>query len=122
MKKTLLIILSAMLFASCGEQHKAEGIVKQFLNENLVNSEYKAQYGKLGHTQKIDDLKLRGMRQATQQSDKLFKKSVQYGAYQELPQLLFIRTTIIQDKDTFIRTIYLHPELHDDGVLAIKEN
>lgn len=122
MKKTLLIILSVMLFVSCGEQHKAEGIVKQFLNENLVNSEYKAQYGKLGHTQKIDDLKLRSMRQVTQQSDKLFKKPVPYGTYQELSQLLFIRTSIIQDKDTFIRTIYLHPELHDDGVLAIKEN
>ena len=122
MKKTLLSILSVMLFASCGEQHKAEGIVKQFLNESLVNSEYKAQYGKLGHTQKIDDLKLRSMRQVTQKSDKLFKKPVQYGNYKDLPQLLFIRTTIIQNNDTAIRTIYLHPELLHDGVVAIKEN
>lgn len=122
MKKTLLIILSVMLFASCGEQHKAEGVVKQFLKENLVNQDYKARFNKLGHTQKIDDQQLSSMQKATQQDDALFKKPVKYGAYKELQQLLFIRTTIIQEKDTFIRTIYLHPELPDDGVVAIKEN
>lgn len=122
MKKTLLFILSVMLFVSCGEQHKAEGIVKQFLNDNLVNQDYKAQFNKLGRTLKINDQQLRSMQQATQQNDKLFKKPVQYGAYKELPQLLFIRTTIIQNNDTAIRTIYLHPELLDDGVVAIKEN
>lgn len=122
MKKTLLIILSVMLFASCGEQHKAEGVVKQFLKENLVNQDYKTRFNKLGHTQKIDDQQLSSMQKATQQDDPLFKKPVKYGAYKELQQLLFIRTTIIQEKDTFIRTIYLHPELPDDGVVAIKEN
>lgn len=122
MKKTLLIILSVMLFASCGEQHKAEGVVKQFLKENLVNQDYKARFNKLGHTQKIDAQQLSSMQKATQQDDALFKKPVKYGAYKELQQLLFIRTTIIQEKDTFIRTIYLHPELPDDGVVAIKEN
>lgn len=122
MKKTLLIILSVMLFVSCGEQHKAEGVVKQFLKENLVNQDYKARFNKLGHTQKIDAQQLSSMQKATQQDDALFKKPVKYGAYKELQQLLFIRTTIIQEKDTFIRTIYLHPELPDDGVVAIKEN
>lgn len=122
MKKTLLIILSVMLFASCGEQHKAEGVVKQFLKENLVNQDYKARFNKLGYTQKIDDQQLSSMQKATQQDDALFRKPVKYGAYKELQQLLFIRTTIIQEKDTFIRTIYLHPELPDDGVVAIKEN
>ena len=122
MKKTLLIILSVMLFASCGEQHKAEGVVKQFLKENLVNQDYKTRFNKLGHTQKIDAQQLSSMQKATQQDDALFKKPVKYGAYKELQQLLFIRTTIIQEKDTFIRTIYLHPELPDDGVVAIKEN
>ncbi|MBR5039224.1 MAG: hypothetical protein IKX65_10955 [Prevotella sp.] len=122
MKKTLLIILSVMLFVSCGEEHKAEGVVKQFLKENLVNQDYKARFNKLGHTQKIDAQQLSSMQKATQQDDALFKKPVKYGAYKELQQLLFIRTTIIQEKDTFIRTIYLHPELPDDGVVAIKEN
>ena len=122
MKKILLIILSVMLFTSCGEQHKAEGIVKQFLKENLVNQDYKAPFNKLGRTQKIGDQQLISMQKATQQDDALFKKPVKYGAYKNLEQLLFIRTTIIQDKDTFMRTIYLHPELVDDGVMAIKEN
>lgn len=122
MKKTLLIILSVVLFASCGEQHKAEGIVKQFLNENLVNQDYKARFNKLGRTLKIDARKLSDMQKVTHQYDTLFKKPVKYGAYKDLPQLLFIRTTIIHDNDTSIRTIYLHPELLDDGVVAIKEN
>ena len=122
MKKILLIILSVMLFTSCGEQHKAEGIVKQFLKENLVNQDFKARFNKLGRTQKINDQQLSSMQKATQQDDALFKKPVKYGAYKNLEQLLFVRTTIIQEKDTFIRTIYLHPELPDDGVVAIKEN
>lgn len=111
-----------MLFASCGEQHKAEGIVKQFLKENLVNQDYKARFNKMGRTQKIGYQQLSSMQKATHQDDTLFKKPVRYGAFKDLQQLLFIRTTIIQDKDTFIRTIYLHPDLIDNGIVAIKEN
>jgi hypothetical protein len=109
------------LLTACGQQHKAEGVIEHFLDGNLVNSNYKVDYGKLGSTRKLDDQILQKMRQAST-NDPLFKQPVHYGTYKELDELLYLRTIIIQGKDTAVRTIYLHPELCDDGVMAVKEN
>lgn len=114
-------MVSLMLLTACGQQHQAEGIIEDFLDANLVNSDFRVDYGKLGTTRKLDDHRLRQMQKAST-TDKLFKHPIRYGAYKELGELLYLKTTIIQETDTFVRTIYLHPELSEDGVMAIKEN
>lgn len=120
-RKIICWIIPLMLLTACGQQHKAEGIIERFLDGNLVNSNYKVDYGKLGSTRKLDNKTLREMQQVSK-SDPLFKHPIHYGAYEGLDELLYLRTIIIQEKDTTVRTIYLHPELHDDGVIAMKEN
>ena len=120
-KKLLMTCLTALLLTACGEQHKAEGIIEKFLDANLVNSEYRTSYGKLGSTRKLDQHRLVQMQKASI-GDKLFKHPIRYGAYKELGELRYLKTTIIHEKDTFVRTIYLHPELLEDGVMAVKEN
>ena len=122
MKKTLIIFACALLLAACGKQHKAETIVEQFLDNNLANKDYVVRFGNLGSTDKIGDEQLMKMNAITHNDDPLFKKPVKYGAYKELGSLWFLRSTIIHDKDTFIRTVYLHPELREDGIMAVKEN
>lgn len=120
-KKLSIICLAAVLLTACGEQHKAEGIIEKFLDANLLNNDYQVSYGKLGSTRKLDDYKLIQMQNASN-TDKLFKHPIHYGAYVELGELRYLKTTIIHEQDTFVRTIYLHPELREDGVMAVKEN
>ena len=122
MKKALILFASALLLAACGNQHKAETIVEAFLDENLTFKDYVVRFGNLGSTDRIDQQQLVKMNRITDEQDPLFKKPFKYGPYKELESLRFIRSTIFHDKDTFIRTVYLHPELPDDGVMAVKEN
>lgn len=122
MKKYFVLLFALLLLSACSEQQKAERIVKRFLDENLVNSDYRCGFGNMASTSRIDDKQLLLMQNQTRNGDKLFKPSTRYGAYKELGELHYLKTTIIQDKDTFIRTVYLHPELRDDGVMAVKEN
>lgn len=122
MKKYFVVFFALLLLAACSEQQKAERIVKRFLDENLVNSDYSCGFGNMASTRRIDDKQLLRMQDQTRNGDKLFKRPTRYGAYKELGELRYLKTTIIQDKDTFVRTVYLHPELRDDGVMAVKEN
>ena len=121
-KKYLVWIFAITLLASCSQQRKAERIVERFLDENLVNSDYRVGFGNMGTTNRIDDAQLTRMWKHTRDNDKLFKPNPTYGAYKDLKELHFLKTTIIQGKDTFIRTIYLHPEHRKDGVMDVKEN
>ena len=40
-KKMIFVMVSGLLlmFTSCGDQHKAQSLVKDFLNENLVDQD-----------------------------------------------------------------------------------
>ncbi len=110
------------LLVSCGDKYKAEGIVKDFLNENLKSEPTYVSCKPLATTNRIDDNTLGKLQKETQANDPIFKKPIKYGAYKKLPELRYTRTTIVLGTDTFVRTIYLHPELLEDGVMAVKEN
>ena len=119
---TATVFMAVALLVSCGQKHKAEGIVKDFLNQNLKNAPCYVECGRLGSTDRLDDAALLRLQNETYANDTLFKHPIQFGAYKELGNLLYMRTKIVIGKDTLMRTIYLHPELRDDGVMAVKEN
>ena len=119
---TALAFVAMALLSGCGEKHKAEGIVKDFLNENLTSQPAYISCDRLGTTSRIDDQAIQRLQESTAKNDPIFKKPVTYGAYKQLPELRYTRTTIVLGTDTFVRTVYLHPEFRDDGVMAVKEN
>ena len=115
------VVAAVALLVSCGPKHKAEGIVKDFLNNSLKSTPGYVECGRLASTTRIDDQALSRLQKASLE-DPIFKQPIAYGAYKELGELLYMRTKIVIGKDTLMRTIYLHPELREDGVMAVKEN
>ena len=105
-----------LLFASCGQQHKAESLAKDFVAENMEDPS--AISGKdftdLGTTRHISDSMITVMRQRGAVG---FKKGISYG---EKPtgDLYYLRMSYICNGDTLQNTFYFDSELKE--VVAFK--
>lgn len=88
MRKTIfLLTLGLVLLASCGEQHKAQSLVKDFLQENVKDGDCSFErFGKLTPTAMIDFDKARQMRR-------------------EMSRLPYINSTIDYHDGTFPDTL-----------------
>ena len=119
MKSRAYIIIGIsvlLLFASCGQQHKAESLVKDFVAENMEDPSAISGKGftDLGTTRHISDSMITVMRQRGAVG---FKKGISYG---EKPtgDLFYLRMSYVRGTDTLQNTFYLNQELTE--VVAFK--
>lgn len=117
MKKAALFAV-ALLLAACGKQHKAEGVVKDFLSDNLVAQDYRVSFTEIDSTRHITDSAMTAMRAAA--SKNAHYKGVKLDAKVSHGCYVFTRATIVHGRDTIVQTFYLDPELTQ--VVAFKEN
>ena len=114
----IIISISAclLLFASCGQQYKAEQRVKAFIEENMENSAEisSRDFADMGTTRHINDSLIQLMRHRGAPG---FKKEISYA---QVPSgdLYYLRMKYIHQGDTLQNTFYLDSELNQ--VVAFK--
>lgn len=130
MKKKITTLFLAMGFVlaltSCGDQHKAQSLVKDFLDENLEQTDCSYErFSKLTPTAMINMNGVKAMRQHMDQKPYV-KKNINYHDVATLPDtLLYLRATYkLTDKagkeQELTQTFYLDKAL--SRIIAFKEN
>ena len=125
-KLTFLAMGLVLALTSCGDQHKAQSLVKDFLNENLEerNCSYE-RFSRLTPTAMIDMNGVKDMRQHMRQMPYM-KKNINYQDASAISDtLLYIRATYkLTDKtgkeQELTQTFYMDKAL--TRVVAFKEN
>ena len=124
-KFSILFLGIVLLFTSCGEQHKAQSLVKDFLNENLIDNDCSFErFSKLKTTAMITANRLADMRKDIETLP-IVKKGIQYES-SELPDtLLYIRATYQLTgkngkKEKFTQTFYMDKGI--THIIAFKKN
>ena len=113
----IIIGISALLlFASCGQQHKAESLANDFVAENMEDPSAISgkDFADLGTTRHLNDSLITMMRQRGSAN---FKKGISYGAI-PTGDLYYLRMSYISNGDTLQNTFYFDPELTE--VVAFK--
>lgn len=118
MKRLLLFAAFMALLVSCGDQHKAESRVKDFLDENLKAEEYTVSFSKMGSTNNVTDSVMDAMLSRAR-SNKAYKNGIKLDNSIRHDTLIYIRGEIVQHgKDTLVQTFYLSPDM--EHVVAFK--
>lgn len=118
MKSRAYIIIGTalLLFASCGQQHKAESLAEDFVAENMENASSisNQDFADLGTTRHLSDSLIKVMRQRGAAN---FKKNI---SYSKIPtgDLYYLRMSYISNGDTLQNTFYFDEELSE--VVAFK--
>ena len=117
MKKILFVLTLglALVLTSCGDQHKAQSLVKDFLNER---------FSQLTPTAMIDFNRVKSMRQEMNQLPYM-KKNIDYNDGTFPDTLMYLRatyqlTTHDGKKEELTQTFYLDKAL--TRIIAFKEN
>lgn len=117
-----LIIPALLLLASCGQQHKAKSLVKDFVGENARQEIDISSFSDLDSTRVITDSLIISLRDKARQ-DPLFKSAPLAdfsGSGQRRQTLLYIRMRYQEPGDTIeaSRTFYFDRDL--TGIIAFK--
>lgn len=94
-KKMMFVMVSGLvlMFTSCGDQHKAQSLVKDFLNENLVDQDCSYErFSRLTPTAMISFDQMKVMRQNVSKLPYV-KKNINYNDAAYPDTLLYLRTT-----------------------------
>lgn len=124
-KFSILFLGIVLLFTSCGEQHKAQSLVKDFLNENLIDNDCSFErFSKLTPTAMINAERLAAMRKDIETLP-IVKKGIQYGSNDLPDTLLYIRATYKLtgkdgEKEKFTQTFYMDKGI--THIIAFKKN
>lgn len=125
-KLTFLAMGLVLALTSCGDQHKAQSLVKDFLNENLEERDCTYErFSRLTPTAMIDMNGVKDMRQHMSQMPYM-KKNINYQDASAISDtLLYIRATYkLTDKtgkeQELTQTFYMDKAL--TRVVAFKEN
>lgn len=125
-KLTFLAMGLVLALTSCGDQHKAQSLVKDFLNENLEERDCSYErFSRLTPTAMIDMNGVKDMRQHMSQMPYM-KKNINYQDASAISDtLLYIRATYkLTDKtgkeQELTQTFYMDKAL--THVVAFKEN
>lgn len=124
-KFSILFLGIVLLFTSCGEQHKAQSLVKDFLNENLIDNDCSFErFSKLTPTAMINVERLAAMRKDIETLP-IVKKGIQYGSNDLPDTLLYIRATYKLtgkngEKEKFTQTFYMDKGI--THIIAFKKN
>jgi len=115
----------ALVFTSCGDQHKAQSLVKDFLKENLENEDCSFErFSQLTPTAMIDLDRVKSMRQEMSKLPYV-KTNINYSEGEFPDTLLYLRATYKltghsgKDKE-LTQTFYLDKGL--TRVIAFKQN
>ena len=110
------MLVTILLFTSCGRQYHAEQKVEEFVEANAEapGKMVKRDFADMGETRHINDSLVQVMRQRGAEG---FKKGIVYG---KVPtgNLYYLRMRYIVDNDTLQNTFYLNEELTE--VVAFK--
>ena len=108
-----------LLLASCGRQHQAKGIVKDFVKAYATEEIDITSFSDLDSTKVISDSLIFALRDKAK-SDPLFKKDFQLADKPDGSTLLFIRMRYQLPGDTLeqSRTFYFDKDL--TGIIAFK--
>ena len=118
--RTLLTVAAfGLLPVGCGNQHKAESVVSDFIEANTVNDGYEVMCAPLDSTDRIPADRMAAMRSAAS-TDSLFKRGVSLAPLSKNDKYAYTRTKIISGTDTLVRTFYLDMEL--THIVAFKQN
>ena len=112
-------IMAMLLFASCGQQYQAKGLVKDFVKAYATEEIDINSFSDLDSTRVISDSLILVLRDKAKR-DPLFKKDFQLIDKPEGSTLLFIRMRFQQVNDTLeqSRTFYFDRDL--TGIVAFK--
>lgn len=129
MKKMKMMFVMALglvlMFTSCGDQHKAQSLVKDFLDENLVDQDCSYErFSRLTPTAMISFDQMKAMRQNVSKLPYV-KKNIDYNDTAYPDTLLYLRATYKltdhQGKNQEVtQTFYLDKSL--TRVIGFKEN
>jgi len=127
LKKNIIIGLLGMilLLASCGQQNKAQGLVKDFLKENLNSADCSFErFGKLAQTAMIDAQRVEQLRKEMKNIPSM-KQDIKYEDGVCPDTLLYIRATYkLTDhsgkEQEYTQTFYMDKEL--TRIIAFKQN
>ena len=119
-KTAVVALLVAMVVAGCNrEKSRAQGLVKDFLKENLVENDFKVMdFSRLDSTKYVSDSIFNRMRVSNLQ-DSRFKQPLDFSDDAKTKKLLFIRVKYRIEKDTILQTFYFDDEL--SRVVSFKE-
>jgi len=117
----IIICIFVSLLASCGQQHKAQSLVEDFMDANLVASDKveDVEYLKLDSTKLITDSAVAVMRNGARQS-KMFKPSMDYSVDRAGKKLFRLRVNYKYDGNLTSATFYMDEGLN--GVVAVKND
>ncbi|MGN1264131.1 MAG: hypothetical protein ACI4TW_08830 [Prevotella sp.] len=119
--KGLLFCTTMLLLASCGQQHKAEILVEDFMDKNLKSSSEVSiiDFAKIDSTKHINDSIVMNMRAVAEQSER-YKQGIDYDNGKYGKTLITLRVQYRLANDTCSDTYYLDKDL--TKVVAFKTN
>ncbi len=119
LKVAFFAALFTFLVNSRGQGHRAEGVINDFLKENLKEGKYSLNVLKVDSTRFLADSMVSLMKKNARKSS-VFKANINYDKKTPSKKYFYARTKMYIQKDTLNLTFYLDSEIK--GVLAFKED
>ena len=116
-KIIFVYIFTTLLLCGCGNQHKAEKVVTNFLDKNFLSTDYSVKFTKLDSTKHVSDSAITAMRMKAS-VNKTFKKNIKYANTHN--QYMYIQAHVSINGDTIRQTFYLNPDLTQ--IVSFKNN
>ena len=122
-RKPLLLTVAALVFAACGQQHRAKGIARSFIEEHQVEGDrFNMSFSKLDSTKKINDSAVVAMRKHVNTLPQ-FRPGITFesGAIPRTLLYMTARYTILTPMGDTLRcdnTFYMDQELK--RIIAVK--
>lgn len=116
-KRCVVFGMFCAVLACCGDQHKAESVVGDFIDANIALDRYSVKFSSLDSTDRVTPERIMTMRKNAS-TDHLFKRNASFLPVPASGKYLFTRTKIINGTDTVERTFYMDDAL--TGVIAFK--
>lgn len=118
--RTIIVCVIVMAALSgCGKQHKAEEVVKDFLDVNLKENNYSISFIKIDSTRLVTDSAVNAMRENAKKNT-AFKNNIKYNSTPSQKVYMFTKAVIRFNEDTIRHTFYLTPDLTQ--VVSFKDN
>ncbi len=115
------LFCAAMLLSACGQQHDAEVLVKDFMNENLKNPAAltNVDFAKLDSTARLNDSIINVLRALAGQSGR-YRDGIRYSDKKQEKPLKILRVQYKIDTTECSDTYYLNRDITE--VIAVKVN
>lgn len=116
----MMIGTATLLFASCGQQHKAESLVKDFMEQNLKDASAmaKIEFNDIDSTRYVNDSIVTVMRRNTKMYALQYKADIKYGDVPMGKMLIMARVNYSIDNKEYSDTYYMDMEL--TNIVAFK--